>query len=205
MWPIGTCFFAAARIQAGPHGARDLAVQRRHGIGAPRQASAPARSCRNLRSGLYGSTRPQAMNWSWLRPSDSRSGPKCSSISCGENRSWPAGTGVCVVNTTWLATRRAASSAANPFGQHPTPHHFQGGKRAVPFVQMHDARRNRPGLARPATPPIPSISSWRMRAALVAAVQPGRQFAVFRLVSFDVGIEQQQRVAAHGQTSKPGP
>ena len=37
MWPIGHFFLAAARIERRPHRARHLAVQRGHGVGAPRK------------------------------------------------------------------------------------------------------------------------------------------------------------------------
>ena len=47
-------------------------------------------------------------------PSASRSGPRCSSITSAVKRSCPAGTGVCVVNTTCDETRLHASSAAMP-------------------------------------------------------------------------------------------
>ena len=49
-----------------------------------------------------------------------------------------------------------------------------------------------PRAASALTPPTPSTSSWRMRGALVAAVQPAGQFAVFRAVAVDVAIEQIQ-------------
>ena len=59
-------------------------------------------------------TRPSAIRPSCDSPSASRSGPRCSSIMCPSNRSCPAGTGVCVVNTVIRATRRSASSKPIP-------------------------------------------------------------------------------------------
>ena len=53
-----------------------------------------------------------------------------------------------------------------------------------------------PSAASARTPPTPRSSSWRMRIAVVAAVQPRRQLAILGLVAFDVGIEEEQRVAA---------
>jgi hypothetical protein len=57
-----------------------------------------------------GLTRPKAINSSCDSPSFSRKLPKCSSIKSGENRSWPAATGVCVVNTVYVGTRLWARS-----------------------------------------------------------------------------------------------
>jgi hypothetical protein len=47
-------------------------------------------------------------------PDDKPDWTKCSSIRLGEKRSWPAATGVCVVNTVRPATRRMASSIVVP-------------------------------------------------------------------------------------------
>ena len=105
MWPIGTRSSGDAWVERCPHRARHLAVQRRHRVGRARELQRQHRHAEGLVA-VDGLTRPEAHEPSRSRPSASRSGPRCSSISSAVNRSCPAGTGVCVVNTTCCDTRR---------------------------------------------------------------------------------------------------
>ena len=75
---------------------------------------------------------------------------------------------------------------------------LEGGKRAVPFVEVDDARRDAERRQRLD----PADAEQQLLAdadAIVAAVQPRRQAAILGLIAVDVGIEQQERVPADGQ------
>ena len=121
-----------------------------------------------------------AISSSWRGPATSRSGPRCSSIERGEKRSWPAGTGVCVgehdlrrhaaqrlprrrclrLTMRW----RTSSSAANALW---------------PSFRCSDARRD----AHRAERPHAADAEQQLLAdadALVAAVEPRGQLAIFR-------------------------
>ena len=81
---------------------------------------------------------------------------------------------------------------ADSFALHPLPDHFQASKRAVPLVQMQNARHDAQGLEGPHA--ADAQQQFLANAdALVAAVQPGGQVAIFRRIAVDVGIEQIQR------------
>ena len=73
-------------------------------------------------------------------PSCSRSGPRCSSIRSALKRSWPAGTGVCVVKITsrgiWLRRRVEVQALF----LHAVANRLEDRKAAVPFVQVQHAR-----------------------------------------------------------------
>ena len=209
MWPIGTWSSRQARIERHPHRARDVTVERRHGVGAPRRLQRQHRHAERLVRVVRVDAAEPHERFVAAGPSASRSGPRCSSTRAGENRSWPAGTGVCVVNTTCAATRRSASAESMPSVLHPPSHQLQHGKRAVSLVEVHHARRDaerreRLHAADAEQQLLPDAH------ALVTAVQPRRQLAVFRAVAFDVRVEQQERVAAHGdpphaRDDAPGP
>ncbi len=77
-------------------------------------------------------------------------------------RSWPAGTGVCVVKTVCWATSRKASSKRQAVFLHAFANHLQRSKRAMPFIEMIHARRD-PQRRKRRTPPTPNTSSWRIR------------------------------------------
>ena len=68
----------------------------------------------NSSSSLFGSTRPQLMSCRGRAPAFRAAARGAPRSRCAEKRSWPAGTGVCVVKTTCAETRRAASSAPMP-------------------------------------------------------------------------------------------
>ena len=73
-----------------------------------------------------------------------------------------------------------------------------GGERAVAFVQVSDAGRDAERRERAHA----ADAEQQLLAdadALVAAVEPRGQLAIFGLVAFDVRVEQQQRVAADGE------
>ena len=53
-----------------------------------------------------------------------------------------------------------------------------------------------PSAANIFTPPTPSSNSWRMRYTQVAAIESRGKVTIFAGVAFDIGIEQQQEVAA---------
>ena len=78
---------------------------------------------------------------------------------------------------------------------HPLANGFQRGERAVPFVQVIDARRDAQGLQRPDA----ADAQHQFLAdagAVVAAVEPAGQLAVFGAVALDVAVEQVQVHAA---------
>ena len=169
-------FARPPRPQRRPHLAADVAVQRRHGVGAAATAAAPARSCRTSRRGCCGSTRPRPSSWSSAAPSASRSGPRCSSTSCGGKAIVPGGH-----RRVRGEARHAAPRAGRPRrSRTPVGRHRAGGSSP--------ARRRRcgprSGAATPGldaqrrsarTPPTPSTQLLADARALVAAVQPGRQ------------------------------
>ena len=79
---------------------------------------------------------------------------------------------------------------ADAFDDHPLPHQFERRKRAVPFVQVNDARQDAHGVERAHAADaeqqfLPDAD------ALVTAVQPRGELPVLGAVAVDVGIEQQ--------------
>ena len=133
-----------------------------------------------------------------VEPERSRSGPRCSSISSrGEAI---VARGHRRVRGEDDLRRDAAERlvGVDAFGGHALPHELERGEGAVAFVQMHDARRDAERCERADA----ADAEQQLLAdadALVAAVEPRRQLAIFRLVALDVGIEQQQRAAADRQ------
>ena len=90
-----------------------------------------------------------------------------------------------------------------PSRLHPLADQLERRKRAVPFVQVHDARRDAQRRERAHA----ADAEQQLLAdadALVAAVEPRRQLAILGLVAVDVRVEQQQRVAADRQLPDAG-
>ena len=79
---------------------------------------------------------------------------------------------------------------------------FERGENTVPFVQMEHARRNAHALQGPNAADAQHQFLANAR-PVVAAIEPGGQFAILGPVRFDVGIEQQQSVPADGQLPHP--
>jgi hypothetical protein len=79
---------------------------------------------------------------------------------------------------------------------------LERGKCTVSFVQVDDARRNAEGVKR-ANAADAEDQLLPDAHAIVAAVEPRRQLAIFRLVAWHVGVEKQERVAAHGHLPEP--
>ena len=114
----------------------------------------------------------------------------------------PAGTGVCVVNTTSRATRGTAWSKLEPFVLHAAANGFQHGEAAVAFVQVKHAGRDPHRLQRAEAAHAQQQFLADAHAA-VAAVQARSQFAVFGRVAVHVGIEQQQIACARPSRARP--
>ena len=78
---------------------------------------------------------------------------------------------------------------------HPLANEFQRRERRVPFVHVDHARLDAQRLERagPADAEDDLLADAR---PLVAAVEPGRQMAIFVLVLRNVGVEQEQRDAS---------
>ena len=198
MWPIGTCSSLPAGIERRPHRARDLAVQRRHGVGAAAQLQRQHRHAERLAVVVRVDPAERHELVRSRVPSASRSGPRCSSTSSGGKRSWPAGTGVWVVKTTCARHAAERLPGVDAFGLHPLAHQLERGERAVAFVEVHDARRDAQRRERPHA----ADAEQQLLAdadAIVAAVEPRGQLAILGLVALDVRVEQQQRVAPDRQ------
>ena len=145
----------------------------------------------NSSSRLPGFSRPISIKRSCERPIASRSGPRCSSIKSALNRSWPAGTGVCVVKTTSRATSGNAASKLRPFFLHAIVNRFENDESAVAFVEMQHAGRDAHRFQRAESADAEQQFLADTNPA-IAAIQVRRQLAIFRRVGLDVGIEQQQ-------------
>ena len=111
---------------------------------------------------LSGSTRPRAIRKCRSMPIAFAQGPKCSSIRSAEKRSWPAGTGVCVVNTVRQATRRMASSTVVPSRSMLCRINSSTANALCPSFKCTTPGAM-PKASSARTPPMPSSSSWRMR------------------------------------------
>ena len=148
-----------------------------------------------------GLTRPRPMNSSWAERHRVAQRPEMLLDQRRGNRSWPAGTGVCVVKTT--CERHAADRLVDvdALGLHAPPDQLEHRERAVPLVQMHDAGRDaqRGERAHAADAEQQFLADAD---AVVAAVEPRRQLAIFGLIAVDVRVEQQQRAAPDGQLSR---
>ena len=171
---------------------------------ARRESFSPSTVMQNVSCSFCGSTRPRPINCSVEMPNSSRSGPRCSSIRLRSKRSWPAGTGVCVVKTVCCATSRRAVVEAHAVVLHPRADGFQRGERAVAFVEVIDARRDAQRLQRPHA----AHAGHQLLAdarAVVAAVEPGGQLAVLGAVARHVAIQQVQAARGRRASARPWP
>ena len=114
-----------------------------------------------------------------------------SSISPALKRSWPAGTGVCVVKTTSGATRGSCLVKPDPFFLHALANRLQDGKCAVAFVEMENAGRDshrgeRAEAADAQEHLLPDAQ------AHVAAIEARRKVAVLGRIALHIRIEQEQ-------------
>ena len=145
---------------------------------ARRESFSPSTVMQKVSCSFCGSTLPKPINCSVEMPSSSRSGPRCSSIRLRSKRSWPAGTGVCVVKTVCCATSRRAASNAMPSSFMCVADGLQRGEGAVALVEMIDAGTDAQGLQR-ADAADAGHELLTHAGAVVAAVKPGRQLPVF--------------------------
>ncbi len=108
-----------------------------------------------------------------------------------------------VVKTTCADTRRSASQASTPSTVHALPHELERRERAVALVEVQhtggDAQGGQRADAADAEQQLLPDAD-----AIVAAVQPRGQLAVLGLITVDVRVEQQQRIAADGEPPHAG-
>ena len=119
------------------------------------------------------------------------------------NRSWPAGTGVCVVKTVIVETRRRASPKSIPSVSIRTRIISRPANALCPSLRWRT-----PGwmFKRPEGPD-PADAEQQLLAdsnPRVPAVEPGRELAVLRGVGLDVGVEQEQGVPPDRRLPDPG-
>ena len=197
MWPMGTCS-SDRPGKSGVHMARDTWPCSDDTALARRDSFSARIVMQNPSSGSDGLTRPSASSSSALRPMrcaqrtevllDER---RREAIVAGRHRR---------VRREHHLRRDSAQrfGGADAFGLHALARQLERGKRAVPFVEVDDAGRDAERRQRLD----PADAEQQLLAdadAIVAAVEPRRQAAIFGLIAVDVGIEQQQRVPADGQ------
>ncbi len=107
-------------------------------------------------------SRPRPSKLSEDNPRDSRSGPICSSTSLASKRSCPAGTGVCVVNTTSRETRGTAASNPMPSSSIRWRMASNTAKALCPSLRWRTPGEI-PSALRARRPPTPNSNSWRIR------------------------------------------
>ena len=122
--------------------------------------------------GLEGFSRPIAIRRSSDKPRLSRSGPRCSSTSPALNRSWPAGTGVCVVNTTSPVNDRRCLFKGQAFVLHAGANGLQHRESAVSLIKVVNAGGNAHGF-QSANAANPEQQFLADADASIAAVQAG--------------------------------
>ena len=136
-------------------------------------------------------------------PSDSRSGPRCSSTSAGAETIVPGRHGRVRREHDLRGDAAQRFPGVDALGDHSLPHELERGERAVSLVEVQhagrDAQRGKRAHAADAEQQLLADAD-----ALVAAVEPRRQLAIFGLVAVDVRIEQQERVAADRQLPDAG-
>ena len=163
---------------------------------ARRDSFSPSTVMQNSSCGLCGFSRPKRHQVVRARGRADRAAARGAPRSGSAwKRSWPAGTGVCVVKTTSRATRGTASSKPMPSSSMRLRIASSTAKPLWPFVQVQHARGDAHGPQRAEA----ADAQQQLLAdadAAVAAVEARRQLAVLRRVALDVGIEQQQVAAA---------
>ena len=199
---------AATGEQRPPHGAGDLAMHRGYGVGPPRRLEGKHRHAEVLVcvAGIDAAERHQGVSVQPQRFAkraqvlfDQRLGKP---IVAGRHRSMGGEN-----DLPGDAAQRLGGVDA--FERHAVAHELQGGKRAVPLVQMKDARSDPHGVQR-AHAADAKQQFLPDPHAVVAAVEPRRQLTVLRAVSLDVRIEQEEGVPADSQLpdtreNVPGP
>ena len=146
--------------EAVPHLARDLAVQRRDAVRVGRGAQ---RERREPEGGLVGH---HAAESDELVPGEARtastSGATLRSTSAASKTSFPAGTGVCVVNTVDARSRCSPASRARPPSSTSSRSRSSCRNAEWPSFRWKTVGSSpRPRSTR--TPPTPSTSSCRRR------------------------------------------
>ena len=189
--------FAALGIEAAPHRPRHLAVQRRHGVGAVAGSQGQHRHAERL----VAVVRVDAAEAHELVAIEAERFAQRSEVLVDEPRA------EAVVPGRHRRVRREhdlCGDAAERFpdvdalDDHPLPHELERREGAVALVEVQHAGRDAQGGKRAHA----ADAEQQFLAdadALVAAVEPRRQLAIFGLVAVDVRIEQQQRVAADRQ------
>ena len=193
--PDGDRLFRLAGIEPRPHRARDFAVQRRYGVGAPRKFQAQhghtklfVRGCRILapqrHQPFVGKTEriPQR--------------PKMLLDQAGVEAVVARGNGSVRGKGHFAAHARHRLIEIQALFLHAAANRFEHRKSAVPFVQVQNAGRDSHRFqgAEASTPKQQFLADSN---AAIAAIQPRSELAILRRVSFDVRIEQEQIAASH--------
>ena len=171
----GNFVFRLAGIKAGPHGARNFAVQRGDGVGAPRKLQAQHRHAEFfvVIAGILAAQPHELLRAKC--PSASRSGPRCSSIRSGIEAVVTGGHGRVRGEDDFARNARHGLVEAEPFVLHAAANGFEHGKAAVPFVQVQHAGSDAHRLAargrrrRPAATPGGCARGRRRRRAARSA------------------------------------
>ena len=193
----GHLLLGSSREERRPHGARDLAVQRRHRVGAARQLQREDRHAEPfVRIGRVDASERQQ-----LVRAHAHGGAQRAEVLVDQRRR------EAIVARRHRRVRREHDlrrdsaqrfGGADAFGRHALARQLERGKRAVSLVEMDDTRRDAERRQRLD----PAHAKQQLLAdadAIVAAVQPRCQAAILGLIAVDVGIEQQERVSADGQ------
>ena len=191
--PIGTSSTVALGPEAVPHLARHLAVQRGDAVRVRRRAQ---RERRQPEAAVVRRRRGRARR---TRPTRSRSARRAARRSArrapASKTSFPAGTGVCVVNTVDARSRCSAASRASCSSS--TSSRSRSSCRNAEWPSfMWNTVGSRPSARSARTPPMPSTSSCRSRCCAVAAVERVGDRPRPVRVAVDVGVEQIERHAS---------
>ena len=180
-----------ARPERREHPPRDLAVQLADGVDAVRRAHGQGRhvELRAVPAAVVVRRRAPGSGRGTRRGCP-RCWPRCVSTSENGNASWPAGTGVCVVNTVVRLTSASAWSKFMPCSTW-SQIRCSVDERRVALVEVPDGRLDAHRLQRAHA--AQAEDDFLLDAGfLVAAVEARRQLAVPRRVLLAVRVEQEQ-------------
>ncbi len=194
---------AAFGIERTPHRARDLAVERRDGVGAMRRLQRQDRHA----EGLVAVRRVDAAQAEETLAIDAKRFAQRAQVLVDEGGAEAVVAGRHGRVRREDDLRRDAAQGlprVDALDDHTLAHDLERGERAVALVEMEDAwrdaeRRQRAHAADAEQQLLPDAD------AVVAAVEPRRQLAILGLVAVDVRIEQEERVAPDRRAATRAP